>query len=90
MPRNLDRRVELLFPVDAPGPKQKVIAALRLFFADNARARKLNKGGRYSRKKLKRGAEPVRCQVMLHELAVQEAEKARAAVPTEFQPQTRA
>ena len=90
MPRNLDKRIELMFPVDAPGPKQKVIETLKLFFADNVRARRLTPKGNYVRKKAPRGAERVRCQVVLHEQALKLAEKAKAAVPTEFRPQTKA
>ncbi len=90
MPRNLDKRVELLFPVDAPGPKAKALEALRMFFEDNVRARRLRPSGRYVRKKPKKGKPRVRCQVALHEWAVQEAEKARAAAPQEFRPQRKA
>src|SRR5512134_3536733 len=39
MPRNLDRRIELLFPVQAPEGRAKVLAALEAMFQDNVKAR---------------------------------------------------
>ena len=35
MPRNLDRRIELLFPVESPEGRQKVLHALDAMFQDN-------------------------------------------------------
>ena len=90
MPRNLDKRIELMFPVDAPGPKHKVIEALKLFFADSVRARRLTSKGNYVRKRPRRGAARVRCQTALHERALEQAQRAKAATPTEFRPQTKA
>ena len=46
MPRNLDRRIELLFPVESPEGRQKVLAALDAVFHDNVKARRLA-GGRH-------------------------------------------
>ena len=89
MPRNLDRRVELMFPVDALEPKAKVVKALKLFFADNQKARVLCRDGRYRRKSPGRGESPVRCQCEFHREAVLAATRARAAAPTEFVPQTK-
>lgn len=90
MPRNLDKRIELLFPVDAPEPRQKVVEAMKAFFEDNVRAKRLKANGSYAAKKRRKGEPPVRCQVALYERAVRDAERAKAAVPTEFRPQTRA
>ncbi len=87
MPRNLDKRVELMFPIEEPHTKEKAIEALRLFFADNVRARKLTRAGRYVRKKPAKGQRPIRCQVVFFEQAKQAAENARVAIPLEFRPQ---
>jgi len=89
MPRNLDKRIELLFQVDAPGPKLKVIGALNAFFEDNVRAKRLKADGSYIPKRRRKRESPVRCQVTLYERAVRDAERAEAAVPAEFRPQKR-
>jgi polyphosphate kinase len=49
MPRNLDRRVELLFPIDEPGHRETVLAILRLQLADNTKARALGPDGAWAR-----------------------------------------
>jgi len=78
-----------MFPVDAPGPKAKVVKALKLFAADNQKARLLGRDGRYRRKSPGRRESPVRCQGEFHRQAVLDATRARAAAPTEFVPQTK-
>jgi polyphosphate kinase len=47
MPRNLDRRVELMFPLVDPRISTRVAAALESQFADNVKARQLNPNGSY-------------------------------------------
>jgi len=50
MPRNLDRRVELLFPVDVPYWRQVIVHdILRVHLHDNVQARRLLPDGRYER-----------------------------------------
>ncbi len=39
MPRNLDRRIELVFPIDDPDLKQRAFSALDTFLSDNTNAR---------------------------------------------------
>ena len=41
MPRNLDRRVELMFPVRAAQCRRKVLDALDALFRDNVKGRRL-------------------------------------------------
>lgn len=41
MPRNLDKRIELMFPVEAPECRKKVLDALDAMFADNVKGRRL-------------------------------------------------
>ena len=50
MPRNLDRRVELLFPVAAPRLRKTLGTILELELADREKGRRLGVGGRYSRR----------------------------------------
>jgi len=49
MTRNLDHRVELMFPVEDPSHKATVIHVLRSMFRDTAKARRLHPDGTYTR-----------------------------------------
>jgi polyphosphate kinase len=51
MPRNLIRRVEVLFPVEDAGIRARVTAALDLMWKDNTNAWEMNSIGEYSRVK---------------------------------------
>jgi polyphosphate kinase len=48
MPRNLDRRVELLVPIEDRALKHRLINVLETYFNDNVKARRLNADGSYS------------------------------------------
>jgi polyphosphate kinase len=66
MPRNLDRRVEILFPVENP----KLIRQLRdqvlaVYLADNVKARQMQANGTYLRVKSQEGAESMDSQLRL-------------------------
>lgn len=49
MPRNLNQRVELLFPIDAPKHIVRIREMLQLLLADNQKAHTLRKDGLYRR-----------------------------------------
>jgi len=49
MQRNLDRRIETLFPIEDPKLKQEVITTLNTSLADNVQARLLHADGSYVR-----------------------------------------
>ncbi|HRV91309.1 MAG TPA: polyphosphate kinase 1 [Anaerolineae bacterium] len=49
MPRNLDRRIETLFPIEDPELKQQLIEILNIVAADEANARILRADGSYVR-----------------------------------------
>jgi polyphosphate kinase len=55
MTRNLDRRVETLFPIEEPALKQQIADLLRIYLADNVRARELQSSGMYTRVMPNRG-----------------------------------
>ena len=64
MPRNLDRRVELLVPVEDKTCRSRLISILETYFDDNVKAKKLYGDGTYSR--VKQGkASPHRSQEAL-------------------------
>jgi polyphosphate kinase len=86
MPRNLDRRIELLFPVEHPACRRKVLEALDAMFLDNVKARRLQADGTYKRRRPTRGEESYRVQVRLYELGRRALERARAAAPPSFEP----
>ena len=49
MPRNMERRVELMFPVLQDDTKQLVLGILKSYFLDNTHAWQLDSGGSWSR-----------------------------------------
>ena len=74
MPRNLDKRVEILFPVEAPELKEEVIHILNIQLVDTLKAHIMKPDGNYD-KVDKRGKTPLASQ----EYFCQEAmERARA------------
>jgi len=68
MPRNLDRRVEILFPVEDPGIKKALISTiLKIQLGDTAKGRLLKGDGTYERPELPPGLEPLNAQSWLVE-----------------------
>jgi polyphosphate kinase len=61
MSRNLDRRVELMFPIDEAEHKARVMTALRMMFSDTEKSHWLGADGAYRRRPPSPG-EP-RCRV---------------------------
>jgi polyphosphate kinase len=59
MPRNLDRRIETLFPIEDFTLKQQLIDILEIVAADNVNARRLRSDGSYVRVNPEKG-EPLR------------------------------
>ena len=49
MPRNLERRVEILFPVDRPELKEKLLKILQYQLKDNVKAAQLQSDGSYAK-----------------------------------------
>ena len=88
MVRNLDKRIELMFPVEDADCKRKVIDTLRTFFADNVRGRRLTSDGSYRRPAAPEGHRRVRCQDVLYEMTGRAYKRAAAATVTQFRPQT--
>jgi polyphosphate kinase len=66
MPRNLDRRIELLFPVDSPRLRDAILHdILQTHLRDNLQARRLLPDGRYERLRPKPGEEAMSSQAWL-------------------------
>ena len=85
MPRNLDRRVELMFPVLQQDLRDKVIAILRTQLGDNQKARVLRQDGTYEKVAAGR-AEPLRAQECLYQKNAEEQERVRSLTPVRFKP----
>ncbi len=69
MDRNLSRRVEVVFPIEQPELKQRVIDVLRTTLADTAKARELLPDGTYRRVVAPDGQTPLRSQTRFLEQA---------------------
>jgi polyphosphate kinase len=87
MSRNLDKRVELMFPVDDPGHKNSVLYALRATFRDNVKARCLRADGTYERKQPASGEQPFRVQQHLQDEARRRTTLARDRKGVTFSPE---
>jgi polyphosphate kinase len=85
MPRNLDRRVELLFPLRQEDLRKKVIEILRMQMADNQKARILKEDGTYERVTAPR-ADPLRVQEFLYQRSLEERARIRSLTPVRFVP----
>ena len=69
MTRNLDKRIELMFPIEDPEHKATVLHALRSMFRDTSKARRLGPDGVYTRGRAPQAEPPCRVQQLLHEEA---------------------
>lgn len=83
MPRNLDRRVELLVPVEDPRCRDRLIHILNVYFSDTVKARKLTPTGMYRRPK--QSAEALRAQQVLYDDALQNLKKIEQQRRTTFE-----
>jgi polyphosphate kinase len=86
MPRNLDRRIEMLFPIEDAACKHTLTETLDVYFRDNAKAWALQPDGRYKR------VEPgnrrrFRAQEALCQRAIEQERSAAKSMPTELRPQ---
>ncbi|HTN77963.1 MAG TPA: polyphosphate kinase 1 [Pirellulaceae bacterium] len=86
MPRNLDRRVELLTPIDDFALKSRLISVLHTYFLDTVKAKMLRADGSYVKVTPSDGLEPLRSQEFFYRetrAAVKQAEQSRR---TTFEP----
>ncbi len=84
MPRNLDRRVELMFPILQKPIFQEIKETLRIYFSDNQKAHIMNSDGTWTQNSDK-DALPVRSQEALYSLYMQRAQKESKKTAKEFQ-----
>lgn len=86
MPRNLDRRIELLVPIEDPSAMQILIDALHIYFADNVKSWKLQEDGTYIRSSPSADESRVRSQEVLYRKAREIAGLSRRPRRTSFEP----
>ena len=87
MSRNLDRRVELLVPVEDRACRERLVQILDVCFRDNVKACVLGPEGRYERRKASSPGRAVRGQEVLYRQARAAAQSARQDSRAIFEPQ---
>ena len=86
MRRNLDRRLEILFPVIDRKLRRRLVGIMKTYFADNVKARRLLPDGSYQR--VARRGKAVRAQEKFYTDAVAAARAAKKST-IQFRPMTR-
>jgi polyphosphate kinase len=89
MTRNLDKRVELMFPVETPALKEQVLSVLRAMFRDTVKSRWLEADGVYRRRPAGPGEAPFRVQMQLAAEAQRSALVGRERQGVVFRPEQR-
>jgi polyphosphate kinase len=84
MPRNLERRVELMFPIEQKDLKKRVIHILRTCLRDDTQAHELKPDGSYEKRTCDTPKKAVRSQRVFYEEAREEAEAAEKTSKKEF------
>jgi polyphosphate kinase len=88
MPRNLDRRVELLVPVYDATCQARLISILKTTFQDDVKSRRLMPDGSYKRLQPMDASSPVRSQQVFFDQARDAAEQAQKDRYQTFEPQS--
>jgi len=86
MPRNLDRRLELLFPIEDATNKKQILETLDVYFKDNVKAWVLGSDGHYQRLEAT-GKKKIRAQDVLCQRAIDEEDHLHKSLPRELKPQ---
>jgi polyphosphate kinase len=85
MGRNLERRVEVVFPVQSPPLRREIERILDAYFSDNVKARQLGHDGHWTR--LSPGdSKPFEAQAWLYDRAQRQAREAEERRAREFRP----
>jgi len=79
MSRNLDRRVELLFPIEDKKARNRIKEILDISLLDTEKARVLNKDGIYTRID-RRGKELINCQELFYDLLLEANDKIKEKI----------
>ena len=85
MPRNLDRRIELLVPVEDPASQKRLIAILETHLQDTVKARQLTADGVYEPVKPRGRRKPFRSQEELYRQACEAVKEEEQLKRTAFE-----
>lgn len=69
MTRNMEKRIEILFPIFTHSIKERIKQILEITLSDNTKAREQDKFGRYHYVPRKRGETPIQSQLTFYEMA---------------------
>jgi len=86
MPRNLDRRIEIMFPVLDDEARQRLVDILHVCFSDNSSAWDLQPDGSYVRRRPPTGQAGIRAQDVFMQRAFESADEARLQQLARFRP----
>ena len=86
MPRNLDKRIELLVPVEDKKCRKRLLGILQTYFADNEDARELHEDGSWSAVIQAEDVPRVQAQRALYKTIRREVQKLERLRPTTFEP----
>lgn len=84
MPRNLDRRIELMFPVIQDDIRRSIITILECYFRDNTNSHELCANGAWNRRSPAKGSERFRVQEYFYEQEKRLKELQEKEPPREF------
>lgn len=85
MTRNLENRLEILFPILSQTQKKRILGALNLYLADNQKSQVLHSDGTWTKRQVEYGREQIRAQEILHDEAV-EAANSPSHPPVQYVP----
>jgi polyphosphate kinase len=87
MPRNLDRRIELMTPIEGKAVKNRLIEILEVCLRDNVKGRSLKPDGRYEVDGSGSGRRRAyRSQEVLYRLTCRRVREAQQSKRTVFEP----
>jgi polyphosphate kinase len=85
MPRNLDKRLELMVPVEHASSRDRLIRMLEIYMQDNQKSWMLQKNGAYKRVESD-GRQKIRSQKILYDQACEAIGEAQRSRRTRFEP----
>lgn len=74
MTRNMEKRVEILFPILSPRLKERIKTILNITLKDNEKAREQDKDGKYHYIKKEENAESIQSQLVFYDMVAQYGE----------------
>ncbi|WP_209125396.1 RNA degradosome polyphosphate kinase [Alkalihalobacillus sp. BA299] len=75
MTRNMEKRIEILFPIHSPSIKRRIIEVLDITLKDNVKAREQDKTGRYHYVPRQNGEKLIQSQLTFYEMAARFSEE---------------